>query len=282
MKLIDLSSARTGIVSVLRHGRVALLAAAIYALAYALESLTAFRLAAGEGPLWQWLGAMVIGFAATVPALAAFGRIGLGQAGRLAAGDDERRVLGVMALIWVLLFTVLGTAGLALMFMLTALAVINVDVGAEPPAGMVDIYALFGTGEWLVAGFLLIAFIGFSLWLVARLSVSLPATLASGQVRVLSIWPISSKRWIMIAITLLAAAAPGVAVLAVLNGAAYAIVGVWPGAAHLGAEAGSLLTVTLLGAVHGALKLALVIAPGAAALGALYTKFPADTPERSV
>ncbi|WBQ13888.1 hypothetical protein L2D00_04190 [Hyphomonadaceae bacterium BL14] len=277
MNLIDLPSARTGIVSVLRHGRIALVAAAIYALAYALESLTAFRLAAGEAPLWQWLGAMVIGFVATVPALAAFGRIGLEQAGRLAVGDDERRVLGVMALIWVLLFTVLGTAGLALMFMLTALAVINVDVAAEPPAGMVDIYALFGIGEWIVAGFLLIAFVGFSLWLVARLAVSLPATLHSGRVRVLSIWPVSSKRWIEISLTLLAAAAPGVAILIAFNLTAQALFGVWPGAAHLGAGAGSLAAVTLLGAIHGALKLALVIAPGAVALGALYIKFPSDT-----
>lgn len=278
MSLIDISAARTGLFSLMRHGRIALLAAAIYALAYGLESLTAFRLAAGDGALWHWLGAMVIGFAATVPALAAFARIGLGQAARLAAGDDERRVLGVMALIWVLLFTVLGTAGLAVMFMFTALAVINVDVGAEPPAGMVDIYALFGAGEWLVAAVLLVAFTGFSLWLVARLAVSLPATLESGRVRVLSIWPASSERWVEIALTLLAAAAPGVAILIVFNLLVQAAFGIWPGASHLGAEAGSLLVVTLLGAVHGALKLALVIAPGAAALGALYIKLPSDSP----
>lgn len=278
MKLIDISAARTGLASVLRHGRIVILAALIYALAYGLESLTAFRLAAGDGALWQWLGAMLIGFAATVPALAAFGRIGLGQPGRLAAGDDERRVLGVMALIWVLLFTVLGTAGLAVMFMFTALAVINVDVGAEPPAGMVDIYALFGAGEWVVAGLLLAAFTGFSLWLVARLAVSLPATLDSGRVRVLSIWPVSSRRWIEISLTLLAAAAPGVVILIVFNLLVQAMFGIWPGAAHLGAETGSLAAVTLLGAVHGGLKLALVIAPGAVALGALYIKFPSEPP----
>jgi len=281
MTLIDIASARTGIFSVLRHGRIALLAAAIYALAYGLESLTAFRLAAGAGPLWQWVAAMVIGFAATIPALCAFGRIGLGQPGRLAAGDDERRVLGVMALIWVLLFTVLGTAGLALMFMLTALAVINVDVSAEPPAGMVDIYALFGAGEWIVAAVLLIAFTGFSLWLVARLAVSLPATLASARVRVLSIWPVSSRRWIEITLTLLLAAAPGLVILLVFNAAAHAAFGVWPGAAHLGAEGGSLMAATVLGAAHGAVKLALVIAPGAVAMGALFMKFPSDSPEQA-
>jgi hypothetical protein len=278
MKQIDISAARTGLACVVRYGPLALAAAAIYGLAYALESLTAFRLAAGDGPLWHWLGAMLIGFAATVPALAAFGRIGLGQGARLSAGGDERRVMGVMALIWVLLFTVLGTAGLAVMFMFTALAVINVDVNAEPPSGMVDIYALFGTGEWIVAGVLLAAFTGFSLWFVARLSVSLPATLASGRVRVLSIWPASSQRWVHIALTLLAAAAPGAAILVLLNIAAHAAFGVWPGASHLGAETGSLLAVTVLGALHGALKLALVIAPGAAALGALYIKLPSDSP----
>jgi hypothetical protein len=279
MKLIDISAARTGLDSVVRHGPLALAAAAIYALAYALESLTAFRLAAGDGPLWHWLGAMLIGFAATVPALAAFGRIGLGMPARLAAGDDERRVMGVMALIWVLLFTVLGTAGLAVMFMFTALAIINVDVNAEPPAGMVDIYALFGTGEWIVAGALLAAFTGFSLWFVARLSVSLPATLASGRVRVLSIWPASSQRWVHIALTLLTAAAPGAAILVLLNFAAHALFGVWPGASHLGADTGSVVAVMLLGALHGALKLALVIAPGVAALGALYIKLPSDSPD---
>lgn len=278
MKLIDISAVHTGLASVLRHGPLALAAAAIYALAYALESLTAFRLAAGDGPLWHWLGAILIGFAAAVPALAAFARIGLGQSARLAAGDDERRVLGVMALIWVLLFTVLGTAGLAVMFMFTALAVINVDVNAEPPAGMVDIYALFGTGEWIVAALLLAAFAGFSLWFIARLSVSVPATLASGRVRVLSIWPASSQRWVHIALTLLAAAAPGAAILLLLNLAAHALFGVWPGASHLGAETGSLLASTLLGGLHGGLKLALVIAPGAAALGALYIKLPSDSP----
>lgn len=278
MNLIDASAARTGLASVMRHAPIALGAAAIYALAYALESFTAFRLAAGEAPLWHWLGAMVIGFIATVPALAAFTRIGLGQPARLAAGGDERRVLGVMALIWVLLFTVLGTAGLAVMFMFTALAVINVDVNAEPPGGLVDIYALFGTGEWVVAVVLLAVFTGFSLWFVARLAVSVPATLDSGRVRVLSIWPASSKRWIQIALTLLLAAAPGAATLVLLNAAAYEMSGVWPGASHLGAETGSLLMVTVLGAVHGALKLTLVIAPGAAALGALYIKLPSDSP----
>lgn len=278
MKLIDLSAARTGLASVIGHVPIALAAAGIYALAYGLEALTAFRLAAGDGPLWHWFAAMAIGFVATVPALTAFARMGLGQPARLAAGSDERRVLGVMALIWVLLFTVLGTAGLAVMFMFTALAVINVDVAAEPPGGLVDIYALFGTGEWLVAGALLAAFTGFSLWFVARLAVSVPATLDSGRVRVLSIWPASSKRWIQIALTLLAAAAPGMALLALLNVVAYDLFGVWPGASHLDADTASPIWVTCLGAVHGALKLALVIAPGAAALGALYIKLPSDSP----
>jgi len=143
------------------------------------------------------------------------------------------------------------------------------------------IYALFGAGEWIVAAVLLIAFTGFSLWPVARLAVSLPATLASARVRVLSIWPVSSSRWIEITLTLLLAAAPGLVILLVFNAAAHAAFGVWPGAAHLGAEGGSLMAATVLGAAHGAVKLALVIAPGAVAMGALFMKFPSDSPAQA-
>ncbi|MBI1264931.1 MAG: hypothetical protein GC187_09380 [Alphaproteobacteria bacterium] len=275
MKLIDMSAVHTGLTRAARHGRIALVAALIYALAYALESLTAFRLATGEGPLSHWLLAMLIGFVAITPALAAFVRIGLGQAARLAAGDDERRLLGVMALIWVLLFTVLGTAGLAVMFMFTALAVINVDVNAQPPEGLVDIYALFGAGEWVVAMVLLAAFAGFSLWFVSRLAISLPATLESGRVRVLSIWPASSGHWIEISLTLLAAAAPGLLILTGFNYLAASLTGVWPGAPWAGGDGmgASAILVTLLGALHGFLKIALAAAPACVALGALYLKY---------
>lgn len=280
MTLIDMNAARAGLSLTLRYARLALLAGLIYALAYALEAVTAARLASGAGPLWHWLAAMLVGFAAVVPAIAAFVRIGLGQPARLAAGDDERRLLGVMALIWVLLFTVLGTAGLALMFMITALAVINVDVTAEPPSGPVDIYAQFGTGEWLVASVLIAAFAGFSLWFAARLALSLPSTLDSARVRVLSIWPVSSGRWIEIALTLLAAAAPGLAILMALNVAAAAVTGVWPGAAYTDAmEAPApLLVVAALGGLHGLFKIALAAAPACAALGVLYVKYRSDSP----
>jgi hypothetical protein len=278
MKLIDLSAVRAGLTYSAGHGRIVLLAALIYALAYAIESLTAFRLATGEGPLWHWIVAMMIGFVAIIPALAAFVRIGLGQPARLAAGDDERRLLGVMALIWVLLFTVLGTAGLAVMFMFTALAVINVDVNAQPPEGLVDIYALFGAGEWVVAVILLAAFAGFSLWFVSRLAISLPATLESGRVRVLSIWPASSGHWIEIGLSLLAAAAPGLLILIGFNYLAASLTGVWPGAPWAGVDgmAASVILVTLLGALHGVLKIALAAAPACVALGTLYVKYRSE------
>ncbi|KAA5804716.1 hypothetical protein F1654_01560 [Alkalicaulis satelles] len=280
MKLLDMTSARTGLALTVRHARLALLAGGVYALAYALEAVTAARLSAAEGPLWHWLLAMLAGFVAVIPAAAAFVRLGLGQGARLSLGQDERRLLGVMALIWVLLFTVLGTAGLALMFMITALAVINVDVTAQPPAGPVDIFALFGTGEWIVAIVIMAAFAGFSLWFAARLAFSLPSTVDSARIRVLSIWPASSGRWVEIGLTLLAAAAPGLVILIAWNAAAASLTGIWPGLPYQGAEgeAAPLALIAGLGALHGLLKIALAAAPACAALGALYVKYQSDSP----
>lgn len=280
MKIIDMSAVRAAWRFPLDHAGPVALGALLYAPVFAAQSVWSAQATAftpGAAPLA--ILAALAGLAIFVVSLAAWGRLALGmEAGGLLGhrlGADERR-LGIAALlILVLTFTVLGTAFLTMAFMIAALALINVDPDAPAPEGRIDIFALLGPGETAVAAVIFAVFALFSLWFFLRLALCYPATLASGRLQVLTAWPLSGQgRALSVLLTVVAACAPGVLILAAFNGLSEALIGAWPASASSALDA-RVITTDLLAfgfasAVHGALKIALVGAPAASALCALY------------
>jgi len=252
MTVLDMRALRAAFALPVRRPVTVLAAAAPAGLAFALAGL------ASGWALWI---AAVAAVAALTGALAVYGRLALSpdQDVLRGLGADMRRLAITLGLITILVLTVPGTALVALAFMLAALALINVDPDAGAPEGFVNIFALFGTGEWIAAIVLIAVFAAFSLWFIARLAPALPATLAAGRVQVLTVWPLSSKRAPVIALTLAAAAAPGIVLVSL---AAQALAG-W--------DAG--LAGRALGAfVLASAAMVFSAAPVMAALGALFMK----------
>jgi len=113
-----------------------------------------------------------------------------------------------------------------------------------------------------------------------------PATVDQQRVQVLTAWPLSGRRRALeMVVTLVLAAAPGVAVLIGFNALSDALIGAWPGAAQSAAVSGpgqdglsvapAAFAVSAL--VYGFGKMALVGAPCAAALCALYVKYRSES-----
>jgi hypothetical protein len=256
MMIIDVQALGRAAGFPLRHAVPVALAA------LACGGLHAAQIAAAQAGAGAAAGlALFAALAVLFIAAAGFGRMALELPGKgvlgFAAGADEARFVWVMILILILLGTVIGTAFLCLAFMLGALALIGADRAGmtEQPEGFVNIFALFGTGEWIVAMVLLAAFAVFSLWMLARVAMAGPATLERGRVQVLSIWPLSTGRSPMIALTSLLAAAPGIAVMHALAAAP--------------------LPAVLLAFVQGVAGIVLLVAPLMALWSALYRKFNA-------
>lgn len=81
---------------------------------------------------------------------------------------------------------------------------------SEPaPDELVNVFEYFNLFERAVSLGAFALWLLLTLWLFARLSPALPATLESGRVRVLSIWPASRKRAPLIAVSSVLAALPG-------------------------------------------------------------------------
>lgn len=288
MTLIDFCAVRAAYRFVLDHRATVLAGAGLYAVLFAVQSLfTAYAGAYAPGAAPAALGFALLAFGAFIVAIAGYGRAALGKPSQgvfgLTLGGDEGRLGWVVVLILILLFTVLGTAFLALAFMLAALALINVDAAQEPPEGFVNIFALFGAGEMAVAVALIAVFAAFSLWFGLRLSMAAPATLSAGRVQVLSVWPLSSKRIFEIAGTVLAAMAPGAGVLAVFVLVCDALTGASPAVAQSASGEAGALTVNaavlvVIYALYGVGKMALLAAPAMAALCALYVKYASSAP----
>jgi len=253
-------------------------AAALYAPVFAAQSVWSAQAAVGApGAAPLAILAALVGLAVFVVSLAAWGRAAFGtDAGGLFGhrlGADERRLGVVALLLLVLTFTVVGTAFLALAFMIAALALINVDPDAPAPEGQIDIFALLGPGETTVAVIVIAAFALFSLWFFLRLALAYPASLARG----LTAWPMSGGgRALEMLVSVLVACAPGVAALLVVNWISNAVLGAWPASASSAASGGEidvdLVAFALVSAVHGAVKIALVGAPAALVLCRLYDK----------
>lgn len=278
MRLIDPAALICGLRFPLTYPAPVALGAMVYAAPFALQSV-ATQAAANAAP-WgapAALGLSLVAFLAFVAALAGWARPVLGQAGgRPEFGAAFGRLVWVIVLVAILLFTVLGTALLGVVFMLSALALIHVDAEAAPPEGFVDIFALYGPGESVVALVIGAIFTLFSVWFFARLALAYPASMAAGRVRVLSAWPLSGKRRaVAIGATTVLAAAPGLVALWLVNLASNAAFGAWPASAQ-SAEALAAPAFGLIAFLYGALKMALVGAPVAGALCALYATFEAE------
>lgn len=291
MMLIDLSAVRASWRFLLDHPGPVGFAALLYAPVFAAQSVWSAQAAvAAPGAAPLAILAALAGLAIFVVSLAAWGRLALGVPGvgllghRL--GADEQRLGVVALLLFVLTFTVVGTAFLALAFMIAALALINVDAEAPAPEGRVDIFAMFGPGETAVAVIVIGAFALFSLWFFLRLALAYPATVALGRVQVLTAWPLSrGSRATQMLTSVLVASAPGVAVLLVLNFASNALVGAWPMSAASAtsddAVSVNLAAFAVVSALHGAVKIALIGAPAAVVLCQVYQRAATEDAARS-
>ena len=264
-----------------RSGLVAS-ASAPYAVLFAVQSGLTASAAGGWGP-----GAplafvtILIAFAAFIPALSAWTRAELGVPAGYGWSKGETRLILVVLLVLALLFTVVGTALLMLAFMLGALAIIGAQRTGmtEAPEGFVNIFALFGTGEWIVAIVLIAAFAGFNIWLFARLALSVPATLARDQVQVLAAWPLSAGRVIQMIILTVIAAAPGLALLTAFNFASAAAFGFFPASSSsaVGPDGARALGFAAVSFVYGLLKMAALGAPLAALFARLFQVYDGET-----
>jgi len=282
MAILNSPAMRRGLAFLPAHPTSVLIAAALYAVPFAGQSFFTAKAgagAAGAAPLGLLFGALAL--AAFILAMASWGRVALGKpAGSwlgLALGGDEARLGWTTVLILILSLTVLGTAFLAVAFMIAALALINVDPDAPPPAeGEVDLFAMFGTGEMLTAGAIFTIFAVFSLWFFLRLAMAYPATLDAARIQIMSVWPLSGRgRSVQILTTVLVSAMPGVVILAVFNVGVFALTGGYPADAQSvsGENGGLLLSAPLfltLAFAYGVGKAALVGAPVCVALCALY------------
>lgn len=292
MRLIEPGALSAAIRFVPAHARTVLAGAGLYALVFTVQSvLTVYAAAGSSGAAIGGLAAVIAAFGAFAVALAAYGRaaLGLPQTGRygLTFGPDALRMVWVALLVAVLVFTVLGTALLVLAFMLAALAMIGADRSGitDPPEGFINIFALFGPGEWIVAGALIAGFAVFSIWLFARLSLAVPATLESARIRILNIWPVSSGRFVAITLSAGAILVPGLLMLAGFNAACDALFGVHPAAAQSmvdanGRVSGPVALFAVLSFVHGGLKMVLLAAPLTALFSSLYVKYRQENADR--
>lgn len=286
MKLIDPSAVRAAWRFLADHPVPVGFAALLYAPVFAAQSVWSVQAAVavpGAAPLA--ILAALAGLAIFVVSLAAWGRLALrGDGAGLFAhrlGGDEQRLGVVTLLLFVLTFTVIGTAFLAVAFMVAALALINVDADAPAPEGRIDVFAMFGPGEMTVAVIVIGAFALFSLWFFLRLALAYPATVALGRVQVLTAWPLSrGDRAAQMLTSVLLACAPGVVLLALLNLASNALIGAWPMSASSATD-GDAVTVNLaafalFSAIQGLVKVALIGAPAAVVLCQVFEAAEAE------
>ena len=142
----------------------------------------------------------------------------VGPAFGVRIGGDEGHLAIVALLLGILVFTVLGAAGLGLVAVIAGLD-LAARAGADAPpidsevvdAVMPMLGEYFGTGEWIAAGVAIAVFSIFAIWFLSRLSLAYAATIARGKIQALSSFALTRGRWIAVAIILVAALLPGMA-----------------------------------------------------------------------
>ncbi|PWE16637.1 hypothetical protein DDZ18_12810 [Marinicauda salina] len=221
MRWIDPGAVRAAFAFPLAHPAVVGAGALAWALAAA--GFSAVLLVGASGAGGAGLGALALAalaFAALVVAVSAWARAALGDSSPggfagLRLGGDEARLAIAFGLVLVLVFTVLGTAGLlalAVVLGVTLVAAARAGVAGEPGAA-IDTFALLNAGEWVVVGAVGLAFAGFAAWFLARLAMTVPATVGRGKAQILAAWPLTAGRVGELVVSALIIAAPGALVL---------------------------------------------------------------------
>lgn len=277
----------------LAHGRLVLAGAGLYGLVFTVQSLfTVYAAAGSSGAALAGLVSAMLAFGAFAVALAGWTRAALGLNPPpawlgLSLGGDELRLVWVALLVAVLCLTILGTAGFVLLLLLIALTMVGAyNAGIEgQPEGFIDTFALFGPGEWFATIVGVSLYAVFSIWLFARLSLSIPATIDRGRIAILSVWPLSSGRFVAITTSAALIIVPALLLLAGFNALSDAVSGFNPAAAQsiLNANddvAGPVFGFALLAFVYGVLKMVLLAAPLTGLFAALYVKYRQENAHR--
>ncbi len=292
MRWIEPGALRAALQFPIANARMVLAGAGLYGVVFAVQSVLTLYLAAGSSA--AGLGALIATLAAFgifCVVLAGWGRVALGMQAStplgFQAGGDELRLIWVAFLVVILSFTVLGTALVVLAFMLAALAMIGAErVGmSEPPEGFINIFSLFGPGEWAVALVLMGGFAIFSIWLFSRLSLGVPATLDGRRVRILSVWPLSTGRFVAITLSAAAVIFPALVMILMINSALGTLFGIAPASPQSlvnanGDVTGSPLGLAAISFVYGGLKMVLLGAPLTGLVCALYRIYARENAHR--
>lgn len=292
MSFFDLSALRAAFRFVSDHPRLIAIGAGAYGLVFALQSLmTAYAGAYAPGAAPAAFGFGLVAFFVFVVVAAGYLRAALGLNTQdslgYALGRDELRLGWALFLVLTLLVIILMTAGVAMAFMIAGLAFTNMDPEMPQPEGYVNMFDMMGPGALAVSVVLIAVFLVFSAWLVTRLMMAAPATLHSGAVKVLSVWPLSSKKSFEIALTGLAAMVPGIVALLAFNALSMALFDAGPAFAQSASgEAGSLTQSVLIllpvYLIYGMIKMVGLAAPGLALMASLFMKYSSqDSSEAS-
>lgn len=173
-----------------------------------------------------------------------------------------RRMALVLLLLVILFGTILGTALVALAFMFSALAMIGMSrEGIETlPEGLTNAFVFFGPMEWSIAAVLFAGFATLAIWLLARTSMAIPATLHLKSIKVLSVWPLTWHKVSEVISALVLVLAPGLVLILIFQ--------------HL-LDAGMLRAMLL-----SALFVGMVLAPLITLLDQLYTRYSIENANR--
>jgi len=291
MSIFDLTALRAAFRFVLENPRLIVIGAVAYGIVFSVQSLfTAYAGANAPGAAPAMLMAGILAFGVFVVVAAGFLRAALEQepSGALGftLGKDEMRLGWALILVLILLLIILLTAGVAMAFMIAGLAFTNMDPEAPQPEGYVNMFDMMGPGALAVSLALIAVFLVFSAWLVTRLMMAAPATIAAGAIKVLSVWPLSSKKSFEIALTGLVAMVPGVLLLFGLNAVSQALIGAGPALAQSASGDAGVLTqpVWVLMPIYwlyGVIKIMGLAAPGLALMCALFVKYSSQLPSEA-
>jgi hypothetical protein len=292
MRWIEPGALRAALQFPIANARMVLAGAGLYGVVFAVQSVLTLYLAAGSSA--AGLGALIATLAAFgvfCVVLAGWGRVALGMQAStplgFQAGGDELRLIWVAFLVVILSFTITGTAGLVLLSLFIALTMVGAaraGITAQPEQ-LIDTFALFGTGEWIVAGVGTVMFLVFNIWLFSRLSLGVPATLDGRRVRILSVWPLSTGRFVAITLSAAAVIFPGLVMILMINSALGTLFGIAPASPQSlvnanGDMTGSPLGLAAISFVYGGLKMVLLGAPLTGLVCALYRIYARENAHR--
>ena len=214
-----LRSVAAGYAFLISHWQRALIVAAPYTLLYAVEIMlmrtmgeAGSNLAVAMGGFLLQLGVVIASLALSAACLrmAVLGDYSGWHS--LKAGADEGRLFIVALLVSALTALIFVMA-----FMFWAVVLASVAGGAMSRAGvdpegdgleLADGMAYLSTADWIVVGAVGLIAAGVMAWLLARLVLAFPATIASGKIMVLSAFSLSRDNAARIAAAVLLTALP--------------------------------------------------------------------------